>query len=54
MVGGGAMLVEGVWEAIQFEGLANGGDGILDGASFNLVASSQVSLSGPFDKCLQD
>jgi len=52
VVVGSAWLVEGVGEAVQFEGLANGGNGILDGSSFDLLSSSQVALSSPFDEGL--
>ncbi len=52
VVDGGARLVQGVWVAIQFKGLANCPNGILDHVCSNLVALANVALSDPFDEGL--
>jgi len=54
VVVGGTRLVEWVAETIQFEGLANSPNGILDSACLNLVASAKVTLLDPFSECLND
>jgi len=46
--------MDGVGESSQFEGLADGADGVLYGAGFDLLASADVAFPNPFDECLKD
>ncbi len=46
--------VQRVGKAIQFEGLANGGEGILDCSGFDLDSSAELTLLCPFSKSLKD
>jgi len=39
-------------ESIQFKGLANGGNGVLDSSSFDLVSVAKVALLSPFEEGL--
>jgi len=49
-----ARFVDGVGESSQFEGLANGSNGVLYSACFDLLALANVASSNPLDECLND
>jgi len=52
--GGCPWGVQRVGKAIQFKGLANGGEGILDRSSFDLESSAESTLPCPFSESLND
>jgi len=52
--GGCSSSIQGVGKAIQFKGLADGGEGILDSAGFDLESSAEATLPCPFSKSLKD
>ena len=54
MIAGGSWLVQRVVEASQFEALSDCSKGILNRTRFDLFAATEVSLSGPFTKGLDD
>ena len=52
VVGGCSWDEQGVWLTIQFKGLADGTERILDGASANGVASAIFTVPDPFNEHL--